>query len=396
MGARKASSPVGPPRRVTVRTPSRLYEVLVGPELLDACGARVREAVGPASRRATVVADAALPRELVQGVERSLSRADFFVARLEMEAGEPTTTRERLESILSCMAAHKHERADPVVGLGGGVVGDMAGFAAGVHRRGVPLIQCPTTLLAMVDASVGGKAGANLVVSQGGVRGLLKNAVGVFHQPHLVLIDPQTLGSLPERTFRAGLGECVKHAMLAGDFKDPTLFEWMESNTSRLTRNDPAVVELIARNVAIKARVVEKDEREEHPSAGRALLNLGHTFAHAMETLAGVTIPGTGAPPQHGEAVSLGLVAASVTAESLDLISTDLRSRVERLVGRLGLPTRAAGLPSCEALLARMAHDKKVRGGKLRVVLPCGLGQARIVEAPGADVVQAGWDAIRE
>lgn len=395
MGARKAPRSESGPRRVTVRAPSRRYDVLVGMDLLASCGPLVRGVVGPASARATVIHDGALPRALVHGVERGLSRAGFFVASVEVEASEGNKTLGRLEAVLSCMAAHKHERHDPVVALGGGVVGDLAGFAAGVHRRGVPLVQCPTTLLAMVDASAGGKTGANLEVSQGGAQSLLKNALGVFHQPHLVLIDPLALSSLPERTFRAGLGECVKHAMLAGSGEAGSLFEWMESNASILTRNDPMVVQLITRNVKFKAGVVAKDEREEHPSAGRALLNLGHTFAHAMETLPGLRLRGQGEGIQHGEAVALGLVAASATAECLDMIPGTLRARVDALIARLGLPLRVAGLPANQALVARMAHDKKTRSGTLRLILPCDVGRARVVEAPEIDAVRAGWDAIR-
>lgn len=364
-------------------------------DLLASCGAHVRSAVGPAPSRATVIHDAALPQAMVHGAERSLSRAGFFVAGVEVDADEGNKTLRRLEAILSCMAAHKHERHDPVVALGGGVVGDLAGFAAGVHRRGVPLVQCPTTLLAMVDASVGGKAGANLEVSQGGAQSLLKNAVGVYHQPHLVLIDPLALSSLPERTFRAGLGECVKHAMLAGSGEAGSLFEWMEANAPALTPNDPMIEELITRNVKFKAGVVAKDEREEHPSAGRALLNLGHTFAHAMETLPGLRLSGQGEGLQHGEAVALGLAAASATAECLDLITGSLRARAETLIARLGLPSRVAGLPSNQTLVPRMAHDKKTRSGMLRLILPCDVGRARVVEGPDLNAIRVGWDAIR-
>ncbi len=305
-----------------------------------------------------------------------------------------------LERVLRAMAASRMERDCVVVGLGGGVVTDLAGFAAAVYQRGVPVVQAPTTLLAMVDASVGGKTGVNLKVG----RHLRKNLVGAFHQPRLVVADVGALASLPGREFACGLAECVKHGMLGrtagGPGKD--LLAWTEANLERvLDREEAALIELVRRNVAVKAAVVGGDEREERSGGGRAILNLGHTFGHAMETLPKVRgVSGAGRQSRspglkHGEAVGLGLLAATATAECLGMVDATLRARIEGLLRRIGLPTRVAGLPDDRVLHERMLGDKKVRGGRLRLVLPAGVGVVRVVDAPPDGAVRVGWRAIR-
>ncbi|MEC9372216.1 MAG: 3-dehydroquinate synthase family protein, partial [Planctomycetota bacterium] len=325
------------------------------------------------------------------------------VAEASIVATERRKSLATAEHLLRCVAETRHERRDPIVALGGGVVGDVAGFVAATYQRGCPVVQCPTTLLSMVDASVGGKTGVNLEVEKAHRRGgtLLKNFVGAFWQPSLVLADVRSLQSLDARHVRCGIAECIKHGMIArGVGATEDLFEWTASMLPSIVEQDEDVlVDLVARNVAVKARVVVGDEREEAASSagGRALLNLGHTFGHAIEPLAGLSPTGkeTDAPLLHGEAVGLGLVAASACAAELGMVEGEYAELVRATVEAAGLPVRVKGLPSDEDLIAAMGHDKKVRGGKLRLVLPCGDGEARVVDDPDERAVRAGIGAIR-
>jgi 3-dehydroquinate synthase len=253
---------------------------------------------------------------------------------------------------------------------------------------------------------VGGKTGANLEVPNAdGTTSLLKNLVGAFHQPSLVLADAACLGSLPIRHLRSGMAECLKHALIARDVEQPgthqnDLFEQTVGMARGL--NDPdndAMVELIARNLAVKARVVESDEFETSTTeiGGRAILNLGHTFAHAIETLEYLSPDGDprNCPLHHGEAVGLGLVAAAHAAVELGTLDQHDASRIRGAVRALGLPDRVGGLPDTQTLIARMGHDKKVAGGLLRLILPHGLGHVRSHFDPPVPVVEAGWNAVR-
>jgi 3-dehydroquinate synthase len=294
------------------------------------------------------------------------------------------------------MTAARHERTQPLVALGGGLVGDLAGFTAATYRRGVPLIQCPTTLLAMADASIGGKTGVN--IDLGGEGGLKKNMAGAFHQPALVLIDPDLLRSLAPRQFRAGLAECVKHGLIGAAAGDPGLFRWTaEHLVGLLALDPPCVAELVARNIAVKAAIASPDEREERPDGGRILLNLGHTFAHAIETLPHLTPDGdpTKAPLLHGEAVALGLVAAAETARELDLCGAAEVDQLLSVLSRSGLPVEINGLPPAARLIELMGFDKKVASGRLRLVLPTGTGHATVVSNPPIAAINAGLEAIR-
>ncbi len=356
--------------RVPVTTPSRAYHALIAPALLDRAGHLVREAL-PAADLCAVVVDAALRTTAWPRLAAALAAANIRAVEIPFEPSEPSKSVDSVERIASALAAHRLERGHPLLALGGGITGDTAGFAAAAYRRGIPWINIPTTLLAMVDASVGGKTGVNLSVSGS----LKKNMLGAFWQPTLVLADIDTLASLPPRPFRAGLAECVKHALLSGAFGDSTLFDWTESSAPAIVRKDPAALrELIARNIAVKARVVQGDEREEAPDTdgGRALLNLGHTFAHAIETIPHLSPTGApaDAPLQHGEAVALGLTAALTLAADLRLIPADLPARVARLLTTFSLPTRVANLPPAADILDRMRDDKKVLAGRLRLILP--------------------------
>ncbi|MEZ6318341.1 MAG: 3-dehydroquinate synthase family protein [Phycisphaerales bacterium] len=389
-------------RTVRVELGERGYDVVVGAGVVSTVGARTRAAVGERAKRAFMVVDAGVPGAMVERARGSLEASGFAVASWAFDPSERVKTISTFGHALAALGATGQDRAEPVVALGGGIVGDVAGFVAASYRRGVAVVQCPTTLLSMVDASVGGKTGVNLEVGSGEGAKLAKNMVGAFWQPIAVLADVDALASLSDRHRRSGLAECVKHAMIAQRVGGEHLLAWMEAQASAIAAYDPGTMaELIARNVAVKARVVAGDERETAASSagGRALLNLGHTFGHAIETIPHLS-PEVGdsslAPLHHGEAVALGLIAASAAAESVGLIDGGYRARVRALVERFGLPTRVAGLAGSEALIGAMrGQDKKVVGGVLRVVMPDGEGSARVVDEPGEAALRAGWDAIR-
>lgn len=316
-------------------------------------------------------------------------------------AAESAKSLDAAREALVEMARHKLDRTGIVIALGGGLVGDVAGFCAAVYRRGVRFIQCPTTLLSMVDASVGGKTGVNLDIGEEDSPDIQKNFVGVFHQPRLVLADTLTLASLPERDLRAGLAECIKHAMIAASVPGvtwPDAFMWTQQRIAGvLARDSAALTELIARNVELKARVVEGDEREERPDGGRALLNLGHTFAHAIEPILHLRpdAPDASSPLTHGEAVSLGLVAAANASLSLGKCSAEYADRVRSAVQAAGLPDRITNLPPTTTLIECMGHDKKVMSNRLRIIIPHDQGIASIITDPSRDSLEAGWDSIR-
>jgi 3-dehydroquinate synthetase len=362
--------------------------------VLDELGHWARLA-GRKGRRAALLVDDRLPPETVDRARGSLAAAGLDVSAVPVHASEPDKSLAQIERVLRALADAALERGEVVVALGGGIVGDLAGFAAAVYRRGVAVVQCPTTLLSMVDASVGGKTGVNLQARSG----LLKNFVGSFHQPRAVLADVSTLASLPRREFISGLAECVKHGMLSGGFGDAGLLDWTAAEADRILAKDPGVLtSLVARNVAVKAEVVAGDEREELPSSagGRALLNLGHTFGHAVETLPGVSPDGdpSHAPLMHGEAVALGLVAAAAVSVRLGHLNAGQGREVADLLRRLGLPTSAAGLPPAAEVLERMGHDKKTAGGVIRLIVPEAGRRCRVLESPERQAVEAGIAAM--
>jgi 3-dehydroquinate synthetase len=387
------------PARQTVRVDlaERSYDVTVGPGILDEVGAAARRATRQAKRAALLIDDR-LPVETIDRAHGSLASAGFDVATVPLHAAETDKSLTQLERVLSVVAETRLERGDPIIALGGGIVGDLAGFAAAVYRRGVPVIQCPTTLLSMVDASVGGKTGANLRTGSGD---LLKNLVGAFHQPRAVLADVSTLRSLPKREFVSGLAECVKHGMISGEFGDAGLLDWIDANAEKILALDSdTLTVLVTRNVAVKAAVVAGDEREELPSAagGRALLNLGHTFGHALETLQILRVPTAPGADHllHGEAISLGLIAACSLGVSLGVCKHDEGIRIQRLLMRLGLPVKVGGVPENKVVFARMMHDKKSVGGVMRFIVPVGAARSRVVESPQPELVAAALDSIRE
>lgn len=375
--------------RVNVASP---YDVVVGAGLLTRAGERVRAAV-PAARRVFVVVDDACTT-YSQQVQRSLADAGLEVHTNSFAASEENKTNDTTDYLLLHVARARLDRNDAIIALGGGIVGDIAGFVAATYRRGIAWVQCPTTLLSMVDASVGGKTGVNLRVDDD----LQKNMVGAFHQPSLVLADVQTLATLPDAVFADGCAEIIKHAMIARSVPKPDdalTLAFVQAAIPTIRDDHVALAQLIARNVALKAGVVEGDEHERKHDGGRALLNLGHTFGHAMETIEAVDVQGHEQPGlSHGQAVALGLIAAARTAAHLRLVSEQYVQSVRATMEAANLPTRVAGLPPAAEMMQRMFSDKKTLAGSLRVILPMGEGTAKVVRDPDPQAVLAGWREI--
>jgi 3-dehydroquinate synthase len=324
------------------------YPVYVEPGGLGRLEPLVREHLPVA--RVAMIADAGVHALLQAG---RFGRGPWEGTALTFPPGEPSKTREQWARLTDALLAQGFGRDSGLVALGGGVAGDLAGFVAATYMRGLPYVQVPTSLLAMLDASVGGKTGVD--TPQG------KNLIGAFHPPVAVLADPRALATLPDREFRGGMAEAVKHGLIAdGDY-----FAWMERDAEALLRRDEmALTRLVRRSVEIKAEVVSGDERE---AGRRAILNAGHTVAHALERATAYGLP-------HGEAVALGLVAECALAEALGIAPAGLGARVAALLGRLGLPVRLTAPIAADRLVQAMGTDKKNRAAQLRFALPRELG----------------------
>jgi len=349
--------------RIPVQLGGRTYDVFVGSGLLREAARRTAtmiQAYAP-NRPVPIVADENARKHHGQVLEASLSNAGFRTVWYTVESGEHSKSWDSLARLTDWMLELGIERSDYVFALGGGVVGDLVGFASAILKRGCGFIQLPTTLLSQVDSSVGGKTAINTE------RG--KNMIGAFHQPGLVLIDTDTLASLPDREMRAGYAEVIKYGLLG----DSGFFEWLESNGEEvLSRKQGALTQAIATSVAAKAQIVAEDERE--TSGTRALLNLGHTFGHALEAETGFSNR-----LLHGEAVALGMVLAARYSARLGLMSTEQADRAAAAIDAAGLPSDVATLSlECNGakLIDHMRHDKKMSGGTLPFILLRGLGQA--------------------
>jgi 3-dehydroquinate synthase len=358
---------------VELNLPDQYYPIAIEPGLLETLGERVR-AVAPHDKAALLVDEHVEPTH-GRAAARSLQAAGFSTTVALVPSGEENKTLGTYRELLEIVLNAGLERKSPVIALGGGLAGDVAGFVAATYLRGVPLIQSPTTLLAMVDASVGGKTGVNM--PQG------KNLVGVFHQPQLVAVDTNTLSTLPERELRCGLAECIKHGVI----RDADLFAWIEDHVEAIFALDPPTIgELVERNVRIKAAVVAEDEKE---AGVRAHLNFGHTFAHAIEAVTGY------GRFHHGEAVALGMLAATRLAVEAGRCEAALLERLRTLLERVGLPTRDPGLPPSVSLVKAMKLDKKVADGQVRLILPDKLGQVRIVSEDSTQALIDAFDSLR-
>jgi 3-dehydroquinate synthase len=351
---------------VDVALGDRAYDIVIGRDVLGSLGARLA-ALRPGVRTA-IVTDRTVAQHWLQATEASLSAAGIPTSRIIVDEGESSKTYAGLEKVSEALIAAKIERNDLVVALGGGVVGDLAGFAAAILRRGVDFVQVPTSLLAQVDSSVGGKTGINS--PQG------KNLLGAFHQPVLVIADTAVLDTLSPRQFRAGYAEVAKYGALG----DEAFFSWLEANHEDVFKGGAAREHAIATSCRAKAAIVARDERE---TGDRALLNLGHTFGHALEAATGFSDR-----LFHGEGVAIGMVLAAQFSASLGMIPQSEAIRVERHLAEVGLPTHLQdiagssqeGLADADALMTLMAQDKKVRRGKLTFILLEAVGRAVIAK----------------
>ncbi len=335
-------------QKVRVPLGDRSYPILVGPQLIGRLGTECRR-LG-LGRRCAIIADDQVARRYAKPAADALKAAGFDGVVIAFKPGESSKSIKTVADCYDQLAAHRIERKSFVVALGGGVTGDLAGFVAATYLRGIDFVQVPTTLLAQVDSSVGGKTGVNLKAG--------KNLVGAFHQPRLVLCDLDTLATLPEREFRAGLAEVIKYGIIA----DAKFFAWLEKQLPALLRRDvKALARAVARSCEIKARVVGEDEKE---TGVRAILNFGHTIGHAIEAISGYH------KFLHGEAIAIGQVAAAQLSRKLTGLGPTDAGRIRALFEQAGLPVtlRQTKLQR-ERLFAAMKLDKKVRDGQIQFVL---------------------------
>lgn len=355
---------------VKVRLGKRSYDIVIGDGILAEAGKRIAK-LRPGTAVA-IVTDGNVAHHHLAALERSLETARISYRSVLLSAGEGTKSYSNLETVAEAILQSRIERGDLVIALGGGVIGDLAGFAAAVVRRGVDFVQIPTTLLAQVDSSVGGKTGINS--PQG------KNLIGAFHQPALVLADLKTLDTLPAREFRAGYAEVAKYGLI----NDAKFFDWLERNWREVFAGGAARAKAVATSCKSKAAIVARDERE---TGERALLNLGHTFGHALEAATGYSDR-----LLHGEGVALGMVLAFKLSAKLKLCKPADVTRVVKHLENAGLPVRLSqipgALPGPDGLIALMAQDKKVVRGKLVFILARGIGKAFIAKNVDTKIVR--------
>lgn len=349
----------------------RSYDIVVGAGLIDDAGARLKTVLK--RPRAVIVTDANVAQHYLDRLVASLKAADIQTDAITLPAGEQTKCFAQLQSLSEKLLEMKVERSTTLIALGGGVIGDLVGFTAAVTLRGIPFVQIPTTLLAQVDSSVGGKTGINTAFG--------KNLVGAFYQPKLVLADIEALETLDRRQLLAGYAEVVKY----GFIDDVSFFEWLEQNGKALVDGDRELRRsAILTSCAAKARVVAEDELE---SGKRALLNLGHTFGHALEAETGY-----GDTLLHGEAVAIGTAMAFDLSVQLGLCPSQDAQRATQHMAAVGLPTDLSGLDTAgwtvDVLMDHMSRDKKVEDGKLTFILARGIGQAFITQDVDAGAVR--------
>jgi 3-dehydroquinate synthase len=357
---------------VRVELGPQSYNITVSPGLLTRIGSALALLFSP--RKVAIITDATVAPLHLQTLQNSLEHSGFPSIVSVLPAGEAHKTLADLHVCYDVLLQNNVERSTPIIALGGGVVGDMAGFVAATVLRGVPFVQIPTTLLAMVDASVGGKTGINHAVG--------KNLIGAFHQPAAVLIDPQVLSTLPPRELRGGLAECIKHDLIA----DVAGFTELERNVGRALRLDiDYLAALIAHNVSIKAKVVAADPFEK---GVRAHLNFGHTFGHAIETVSGYAY-------SHGESIALGMMAAAYASVQMKSLDEPSRLRIKKLIEQAGLPVAGLKLDP-QKIVDAMLFDKKVSAGKVRFILLDGIGKAAIRSDVPPNIVRAAVESLMD
>jgi 3-dehydroquinate synthase len=353
-------------RTLTVKLRERSYPILIGPGLLDTAWQSAGERLG---KRVAIVSNTVVAPLYLGRLQAALEKLGAGTTAIILPDGETQKSPEALNRIFDHLLAERCDRSTTILALGGGVIGDLAGFAAATYQRGVPFLQVPTTLLAQVDSSVGGKTGINHP------RG--KNMIGAFWQPRLVVADTETLNTLPDRELSAGMAEVIKYGLIG----DLSFFEWLETNMEKLMARDAdALTFAIERSCRNKAEVVAADELETARQGGRALLNLGHTFGHAIETGAGYGVW------LHGEAVAAGTMMAAVLSQRLGWLTEHDLERIRNLFMRAKLPVVGPAL-GADRYVDLMGHDKKVIDGRLRLVLLRRLGEAVTwADAPPAEI----------
>jgi 3-dehydroquinate synthase len=352
-------------RTVKVALGTRSYDIVIGPDILSITG----EAVGKLApgARCVVVTDENVAKHHLAALVQSLRNADIIFSEVVLPVGETTKSFRRLTALCDTLLDTELERGDLIIALGGGVIGDLAGFAASIFKRGIRFVQIPTTLLAQVDSSVGGKTGIN---TRHG-----KNLIGTFHQPSLVIADTHVLDTLDKREFASGYAEVAKYGVI----NDAAFFDWLENNVESIFSGQGAArIRAIEESCKAKAAIVAADERE---GGVRALLNLGHTFGHAVEAWAGYSSRLT-----HGEGVAIGMVLAAELSEEMGLCAGGAADRIRTHLEKVGLPVaisdmaiRSSGkIPSADELISLMLQDKKVTGGKMTFILMRGIGSSFI------------------
>ena len=390
---------------ISVQSAQCNYDIHVGDALLQSVGKVIAQKI-PKARVAVLVVDQSIAQTWAQEVVASLQDAGLSVVQHIVKASEENKSMAEVEKLWRCLLAARVQRSDVLCAMGGGIVGDMAAFAASTYMRGIATVMIPTTLLAMVDAAIGGKTAVNLPMSSDAsdasmnsaaakkssqslptnlsnnlTNNLAKNMAGTICAPAWVVSDVRTLTTLSTREFRCGLAECVKHALLA----DESMLSWLETHREGLRAMDPArLVELVHRSVSVKAAIVSRDEREQ---GERAHLNLGHTFAHAIESLLHDQV-------HHGEAVSIGLVAMAAASQAAGWWPDADKFQISKRLSDLGLRVRMPAKVDREQLKNAMKLDKKGQSGAIRLVLLKGLGRPGVLDAASEHVINAGLDAI--
>jgi len=351
-------------KRVKVSLQNQSYGIHIACRLLSKTGQKLRE-IG-LSDKLVIITNPIVKRLYGDALEQSLTRNGFSVATLEVPDGEEQKSLETAARLYTELNNLYAERATPILALGGGVIGDLAGFVAATYLRGVPLVQIPTTLLAQVDSSIGGKVAVN--------HGQLKNRIGAFYQPRLVISDVSTLKTLPPKEFANGLAEVIKSAVI----RDREFFAFIEANLDKIKALDEAVLEeIVFRSARIKAEVVEKDEID---LGLRNILNFGHTIGHAIETVSDFKVV-------HGAAVAIGMLAAASISNRLGILDQNELTRLKRLLQGAGLPTETSG-HKIKEIIQTIKHDKKILGGKIRFVLPRAIGNVFITDEVDLSLVE--------
>lgn len=357
-------------KNIEVKLPANKYEVLIGSHLLPNIGSKMKE-LG-LQDKAVIISNPVVNQYYGDIVKNSLEAAGFKVAIMEVPDGEDQKSLQQAGKLFEFLSEIQAERKTPILALGGGVIGDLAGFVAATYMRGVPLVQLPTSLLSQVDSSVGGKVAVN--------HGRLKNNIGSFYQPEMVITDISTLRTLPMQELENGLAEVIKYGII----RDVELFALIEANVEKIKLVDEQMLEdVVSRCVSIKAAIVEQDERD---LGLRNVLNFGHTIGHAVETVSDFAI-------SHGRSVAIGMVAASVISQRMGLLAETDLERIQSVIKRVGLPVKIPGL-DIRRMAEAMEHDKKKVGGKIRMVLARGIGETFIREEVDASMVEQAMKAL--